>query len=139
MDEDADFTYLTEHDVRFAETDAQGVVFFGEYLTYLDEAVLNYWKAIGHPYEGVLEDGWEVFVVHAELDYHTSATYGDTLRGAVRVAAVGTSSITFEYRCERADGTLLATGELVQVAVDELGESAPIPEFIREAIAAFQH
>ena len=135
-DEDG-FSYTYEHDVRFEETDAQGVVFFGNYVTFMDEAVLNYWREIGHPYDGVLDEGWEVFVVHAEVDYRTSTRYGDRLRHGVRVGEIGTSSLTFEYRCLR-DGEVVAEGGLVQVAVDADGEPMPVPEAIVEAIDSYQ-
>lgn len=138
-DSGLDFCYTYEHDVRFEETDAQGVVFFGNYVTFFDEAILAYWADIGYPYEAVLEAGWEVFVVHVDLDYHASARFGDRLRHGVRVAKLGTSSITFDYRCERADdGELLATGSATQVAVDEAGDSMPLPDSIRDAIDDYQ-
>ena len=36
--------------VRWAETDMQGIVFNGHYLTYFDVAITEYWRAIGMPY-----------------------------------------------------------------------------------------
>ena len=137
--DDHGFHYLFENTVRFEETDAQGVVFFGNYLTYLDEAIMAYWREVGYPYEDIVEADWEVFVVHSDLDYHASAGFADTLRNGVRVSEIGTSSLTFEYRCERAeDDVLIASGSLVQVAADDDGQPRPIPNGLREAIVAFE-
>jgi len=42
--------------VRWAEVDMQKIVFNGHYLTYIDTAVAEYWRAIGLPYpDGYVE------------------------------------------------------------------------------------
>lgn len=134
---DDDFHITYEHDVRFEETDAQGVVFFGNYVTFMDEALLAYWDEVGFPYDEVLEAGWEVYVAHVDMDYRDSARFGDHLQHAIRVSEVGNASLTFEYRCLR-DGSVIATGSCTQVAVDADGETKRIPEAVRAAIRAYQ-
>lgn len=137
--DEAAFHYTFENTVRLEETDAQGIVFFGNYVTYQDEAVLAYWRELGIPYDEVLEADWEVFVVHTDLDFYASASFPEELRHGVRVSKLGTSSLTFAYRCERAaDGTLLADGHHVQVAVDDAGQARPIPADLKDAIMAYQ-
>lgn len=125
--------------VRFAETDAQGVVFFGEYVTYMDEAVLQYLREIDYDYEHLVGGEWELVVDHVDLDYHASAGFGDVLANYVRVEDVGERSITFAYRCLDADdGTLVASGSTVMVAVDETGETRAIPDAFRAAVAEYR-
>ena len=45
-----DFRFVHRLRVRWAEVDAQKVVFNGHYLTYLDVAISDYWRAVGLPY-----------------------------------------------------------------------------------------
>lgn len=130
----SDYSVTYEHRVRFAETDAQGVVFYGNFATFQDEAVLAYYRAIGHEYGAMLEKGWEVFIVHLDLDYHGPARFGDHLRHGVRVADMGTSSITFEYACQlAADERTIVDGSVVHVFADD-GTARDIPVPFREAI-----
>ena len=138
-DGEPEFRTVFENRVRFAETDLQGVVFYGEYFTYQDEAISAFFREIGYDHDRMIENGWQVHVVNAALDYRDGAGFGDRLRNRVRVAAVGTSSLTFEHRIERADGTLVAEGSVTHVAVDlETEEPTPLPEAFLEAVSAYQ-
>lgn len=128
-----------ENTVRFAEIDAQGVVFYGNYVTYQDEAFTEYLEAIDYPHDQLYHADWDVRVVHVELDYADSARYRDDLINAIRVDAIGTSSIELEYECRRAsDGAVLVEGGVVHVAIDEDGSTIRVPDAFREAVVEFQ-
>ena len=127
-----------ENTVRFEETDAQGVVFYGNYVTFQDEAVTAYLEAIGYPYEKLRDADWDVHVVHVDLDYRAPAEFRDRLSNAVRVDAVRESSIEFDYECRDKADEVVAEGGLVHVAVDESGEPTRVPEECREAVVDFQ-
>lgn len=132
------FHDVWETRVRFAETDAQGVVFFGEYLTYLDETFAAFLEAMGCPYDQLVEEGWETHVVNVDLDYHGAARFPDGLTCGCRVATVGEKSVTFEWRCRRDEETL-ASGTVTHVAVAADGSgSVRVPDSFREAVATFQ-
>ena len=139
-DEEPDFQPVFENRVRYAETDAQGIVFYGEYFTYQDETFLEFLRAVGYGWEDMVDRGWETHVANAELNYREGATFGDTIVNELRLAEFGESSFTFEYRARREeDGAILVEGTLTQVAVDhETGETIRVPDEFREAVAAFQ-
>ncbi|MCY4730875.1 acyl-CoA thioesterase [Natronomonas gomsonensis] len=126
-----------ENTVRFEETDAQGIVFYGNYVTFQDETVTAYLSAVGYPYEELEAADWDVHVVHVDLDYRKPAEFADTLQNAIRVDAITESSIEFDYECRR-DGEVLAEGSVVHVAVDESGAPTRVPEEFRDAVVAFQ-
>ncbi|WP_436343005.1 acyl-CoA thioesterase [Natronorubrum sp. FCH18a] len=134
------FQPVFENRVRFAETDQQGIVFYGEYFTFQDETVSQFFREIDYSYERMEADGWQVHVVNTELNYRDAAEFGDVLVNELRVAEMGTASITFEYRARRkSDDRLLADGSVTQVAVDlETEEPIAVPDAFREAVAAFQ-
>lgn len=128
-----------ENDVRFEETDAQGIVFYGNYVTYQDETFTEYMEAVGHPYDDTGPRGWDVHVVNVELNYHRPAAFRDHLTHATRVSAIEDSSIEFDYECRNADEELLVDGGVVHVAVDsETGEPIRVPEAFREDVVEFQ-
>ena len=127
-----------ENTVRFEETDAQGIVFYGNYVTFQDEAFTAYLEAIGYPYESLRAADWDVHVVHVDLDYRTPATFRDRLHNAIRIDAIRESSLEFEYECRDDAGEVVAEGGLVHVAVDEAGDPVRVPDAFREAAVEFQ-
>ncbi len=91
------FRFFTPLRVRFAETDMQGHVFFGQYLTYFDEALTQYQHAIGMTYADLLAAGVDMFYIRAECDYHSRAFFEETLNVHARVEKIGNSSVTFQF------------------------------------------
>ena len=127
-----------ENTVRFAETDAQGIVFYGNYATYQDETFTEFMEAIGYPYDEIEDAGWDVHVVNLELNYRRPAEFRDRLTNAMRVTAIEESSIEFAYECRNEDGEVLVEGTVVHVAVDESGSPTRVPDEFREAVVEFQ-
>lgn len=132
------FEYVFENRVRYAETDAQAVVFYGEYLTYMDETFSELLRRIGFPYDEMEARGLDFHVVNTELNYHSFAEFDNVLRNGVRVMAINESSAEFEWVCRRAaDDRFVASGEITHVAVGEDGPTR-IPDEFREAVLEFQ-
>src|SRR5450631_1644231 len=92
----SDFRFLERLRVRWAEIDAQQIVFNGHYLTYFDTAVAGYWRALAMPYAQTMTRlGGDLFVRKASLEYEGSARYDDLLDIGLRCVRVGNSSIVF--------------------------------------------
>jgi acyl-CoA thioester hydrolase len=134
-----DFRFLHRLRVRWAEVDKQGIVFNGHYLLYFDVAITEYYRALGFPYpEGLAQHGTDLYVKKATVEYHASAEYDDEIDVGVRVARLGRSSFAFRLEIYRAQ-ELLVTGEVVYVNADPATrKSAPVPEFLREAVKRFE-
>lgn len=127
-----------ENRVRFAETDQQGIVFYGEYVTYQDEAMTAFLREIGYDYATLTEREWDIHVANLDLDYRAPARFEDVIVNAIRVESIGHSSITFEYRARRTDDTVLVEGSVTHVAVDDTGTPTRVPDDFRDAVVAFQ-
>ena len=135
-----DYQPVFENRVRFAETDKQGIVFYGEYFTFQDETVSEFFRQIEYSYEQMEADNWQVHVVNTELNYRAATEFGDRLVNEIRIVEMGTSSFTFDYRVKRLeDEQLLADGNVTQVAVDlETERPIAVPDEFRDAVASFQ-
>ena len=134
-----EFRFAQRLRVRWAEIDAQKIVFNGHYLMYFDTAIAGYWRALAMPYHETLQslDG-DLFVRKATVEYLGSARYDDVLDVGVRCRRIGTSSITFECGVFR-QASLLVSGELVYVfANPEDQKSRPVPESLRAALQSFE-
>ena len=123
----------------------QKVVFNGHYLTYIDTAVADYWRAIGLVYpEGYVQKyGNDMFLRKASVEYLGSAHYDDELCVHCRVARLGRSSMTFLFEIWREQpapsASPLITAELVYVnAEPESMQAAPLPGDLRSRVRAFE-
>jgi YbgC/YbaW family acyl-CoA thioester hydrolase len=134
-----EFRFLERLRVRWAEIDAQKIVFNGHYLMYFDTAVAGYWRALALPYAQSMEQlGGDLYVRKATLEYEASAVYDDVIDVGIRSARVGTSSILFSAAVFRRE-KLLVGGELVYVFADPATQrSQPVPAAPREVLQSFE-
>ena len=84
----ADFEFTHPVRVRFAETDAMGIVHHSRYLPLLEEARVAYLRHIGHPYQEVREAGLEMTVIEVWLQYRQPLRFDDVVDIHVTVQAV---------------------------------------------------
>ena len=134
-----EFRFLDRLRVRWAEIDAQKIVFNGHYLMYFDTAVGGYWRALAMPYAQTMEYlNGDLFVRKATIEYAGSARYDDVLDIGIRCARIGTSSILFSAAAFRQD-QMLVSCELVYVFADPHTQtSRPVPQQLRDALQAFE-
>ena len=125
--------------VRYADTDAQGHVFFANYFIYFDEALTCYLEAIGVPYPKFSELGIDFLYAEAQCQYKGSAGPGETIKVDARVGRIGHSSLTFQCAIRRQGSEeLIADGHVTAVVVDpKTRQPMRVPNEIREAVAKF--
>ena len=134
-----DFRFTDRLRVRWAEIDAQQIVFNGHYLAYFDTAVGGFWRALALPYADTMKSlGGDLFVRKATLEYLSSARYDDQLDIGVRCERVGTTSMTVVCAVFRGD-ELLVHGEMIYVFADPLTQKPkPIPPSLRQIFEDFE-
>jgi len=137
-----DFVCVPRLRVRWAEVDMQKIVFNGHYLTYIDTAVAEYWRAIGLPYpEGYVERyGNDMYLRKATVEYLGSARYDDQLDVCCRVGKLGRTSMTFHFEIYREkEEAPLVTAELVYVNADpSTMKAAPLPDDLRRQVLRYE-
>lgn len=136
----SDFRFNFPKRVRFAEVDAQAVVFNPRYLEYSDIGLVEYMRAVGL-YTGTgLTGGPEVHVAKALVEFRAPILLDEVVAICVRCARIGTSSMTFLFELHCGDGEdLRATGEEVHVNVAEArGRSAPLTVDVVERLETFE-
>ena len=128
--------------MRYAEIDAQAVVFNSRYLEYADVAVTEYWRAAGFHAIGAAWQALEFHVARALIEYKAPIRYDEELDLYTRTTRVGRSSLTtmieIHGRALRAEDDLRATIEIVNVNVDLItGKSCRLPDWIGETLTHF--
>jgi len=134
---DPPFKFSASTRVGFSDTDAQGVVYYGRYMPYFDLARVEY-----HRHLDMLRAGPHdrEFVMRAmSVEYHAPARFDDMIEVDVRIARIGTSSVTYEFAAFLEGRVLAVTATQTAVLVD-LGSRRPnpIPDWWREKIKAFE-
>jgi acyl-CoA thioester hydrolase len=83
--------------VRYAETDQQGVVFNGHYLTWCDEAMNALIAGLGTPYAALLDRGLDTAVVASELQWSGPVRWGEVVEVDASVERIGRTSFTIAF------------------------------------------
>ncbi len=139
MSQNPIFHFNTEVRVRLPETDAMGIVFHGNYFTYLEVGRVDYLRNLKLS-EGVRPiKEFENVVVAAHLDFKSPARLDDCITIDVRTSEIKNSSFTFEFRLRnRSTNRVIAVGYTTHCAIDEAFVPIAVPEQFREAITAFE-
>jgi acyl-CoA thioester hydrolase len=118
--------------VRYAETDAAGVVYYAHYLVYFEVARVEALRRLGVPITEVEARGVLMPVVEARVKYIRPAQLDDLLDVSLSVAGIGPASFAFDYEVRR-EGLLLATGWTRMATVErDSGRAMPLPAWVRE-------
>jgi acyl-CoA thioester hydrolase len=133
------FRYAAYTRVAFSDTDAQGVVYYGRYSPYFDLARTEY-----HRHLGAIENRGQFAMRASHVEYHAPARFDDLLEVFVRVDAIGTTSVTYDYAAYRCDDDgaadlLMATAKQTLVLIDlDARRPVPVPDAFRARVAGFE-
>jgi acyl-CoA thioester hydrolase len=135
----SDFRFFHPIEVRYGDLDPQGHVNNARYLTYMEQARVEYIHRLGI-WDGKSFLSIGVILADAQVSFLSPILYGQEIRVGVRVSHLGNKSIKMEYRLEDAQtGHLCAAGATVLVTYDYQAQNTiPIPQHWRETIASFE-
>jgi acyl-CoA thioester hydrolase len=129
-------SFETQVRVRYEETDADGVVYYANYLTYFEVVRVEWLRALGYPIPKILAEGIILPVVEARLKYLRPARVDDLLTVRATLVSVGPASFAFDYEVAREDGTLLVTGwTRLAVCERETARACAMPAWLRDLFA----
>lgn len=133
------FHFLYPVEIRYADLDPQGHVNNARFLTYFEQARVNYLINLGlfSKDQSFLEIG--IIIAEAAITFKAPAYFGTQPRVGVRVSRLGTKSMTMEYEMADDKGMVYATGSTAVVTFDyKTHATIPIPDAWREKITAFE-
>ena len=122
--------------VRYSDLDAQGHLYFANYLVFADEVLGAYMEQLGLNLMDPLTAPCLIFTVNIHCDYLNEITGNSDIAVCTGYGRLGRSSADAVFELyDNANGLLLAKGGLTQVFVNpKTRQSIPIPEFYRENI-----
>jgi acyl-CoA thioester hydrolase len=117
----------TELRVIYGDTDQMGVVYYANYLRYMEAGRNEFIRARGLCYRDFEERfGLRLPVANAAVSYKQPARYDDVVAVETSLAERNRASVRFTYRIVRGDA-LLAAGETVHACVDLDGRIRRLP------------
>lgn len=126
-----------QHELRiyWEDTDAGGVVFYANYLKFMERARTEWLRALGFEQETMRrEDGLMFVVSDTALRYLAPARLDDWLRVSVQPSEIGRASMTIDQQVWRGD-QLLTQGRIRIGCVDALSlKPARIPARILQSL-----
>ncbi|MDX1443924.1 MAG: tol-pal system-associated acyl-CoA thioesterase [Gammaproteobacteria bacterium] len=125
--------------VYYEDTDAGGVVFYANYLKFMERARTEWLRSMGVEQQQLIETEDALFaIVNVNINYRKPARLDDLLNVTVRIDDIGHSSIMFHQQVIReSDNTVLVEGS-VKAACLSASKFRPraIPSFIKERFPA---
>ena len=104
--------------VYYEDTDAAGMVYYANYLKFMERARTEWLRVLGFQQSRMVEDQGVAFVARsAAIEYLKSARLDDLLEIDTRVASVGRAQVVFDQRVLRGD-EILASGMMRIACVD---------------------
>jgi acyl-CoA thioester hydrolase len=122
--------------VRYAETDAMGVVHHASYIVWLEQGRTELLRASGTSYREIEARGFFAALTDLQVRYHAAARYDDEVVISTALVDVRSRQLAFTYTLRLANtGTLLVTARSEHVFVARAtGRPARLPHDVQEAL-----
>jgi len=119
--------------VYYEDTDSGGVVYYANYLKFMERARTEYLRSFGFEQDKLKETEKIIFAVRSvAIDYLKPAMFNNMLNVISRISKCGRASLTFQQDIKReADQELLCRAEIKIACLDSNTlRPIPIPEHI---------
>jgi acyl-CoA thioester hydrolase len=116
-------TFKTEARVRYAETDAAEVVYYGSFFIYFEVGKMDMFRELGLSYDRMLP------IAETYCKFHAPVRFDDLLEIQTRFADVKEKGFKIESKVFKKPGMeLVAEGHTVHIHVDENRKPAKLPQ-----------
>jgi acyl-CoA thioester hydrolase len=136
----SEFKFFHPVEVRYGDLDPQGHLNNAKYLTFFEQARVEYLIHLGlfSRDQSFMEIG--VILADAHITFHSPIRFGDAVKVGVRTSKLGGKSVTVEQNIlDAVTGEELAKGEVVMVAFDYRNKTTiRIPDKWREVISEYE-
>jgi len=126
---------LTEHRIRYGDTDHFGVVYYARYLDWFEAGRTEILRVNGITYSELEKKGLFAPVVEIKVNYKKPPRYDDLVVVETSVDKIGNSSIKFNYKVfNKKTNDLLAEAYTVNVFINKEMKPVRIPDEVRKAL-----
>lgn len=134
MPDDEKISYTTTQRVRYAETDAMGVVYYGRYFTFFEVGRVELLRSRGYSYRELEEEGTLMPVIEATCKYSKPLRFDDLFHITTMIGEIGRARVSFDYRITDAEDNLLAEGRTRHACVNPEGKPIRISGILADSL-----
>jgi acyl-CoA thioester hydrolase len=121
-----------EKQIYYHDTDAGGVVYYGRYLNYLEEARTEFLQQKGLDLDLFRKKKFLYAVRGCHISYESPARYGDIIVCDAKLIKITAARLVFDQEIrEKKTGRLMVKAEVTLVSLNEDFKTTPIPEEIK--------
>jgi len=120
--------------IYYHDTDCGGVVYYSNYLKFLEEARTDFFESRGLFLKKLAEDNIMFVVARQEMDYKLPAHYADILEISTKVCATSNVKIDFEHEVKNQENKLICKGRTLLVCVGADLRPRAMPDEIKKGI-----
>jgi acyl-CoA thioester hydrolase len=129
-----DYSFAHGIRVRFAETDAMGVMHHASYVAFLEETRVEYLRDLGRPYGELRAEGFDLAVLEVFVQYRASARFDDQVTVHTRVREMRGASFQMDYLLMLGD-EICALGATMHGVVDARGRATRAPAWLKALLS----
>ncbi|MEN8129759.1 MAG: tol-pal system-associated acyl-CoA thioesterase [Pseudomonadota bacterium] len=124
--------------VYYEDTDAGGVVYYANYLRFMERARTEWLRTLGYEQDVLIREQGLLFAVRSvAVEYKKPARFNDLLQVAVNGIKLGRVTLTFEQRIarlgDREEQEIITTGSVRVASLDAMTfRPKPIPQQLRQ-------
>ena len=125
-----EFKYNTK--VYYEDTDAAGIVYYANYLKFLERARSEAIYSMGLTNKKLLNDNGTIIIVKScKIEYKKPAKFEDSLEIISKIKTIGKSSFTIDQMIKRKE-EVISESEIVLVTVNAEGKPIRIPDVLNK-------
>lgn len=122
--------------VYYEDTDAAGIVYYANYLRFLERGRTEFLRSLGHDQHALMKEGIAFAVRSVSAEFLKPARLDDLLAVETRIAALGRAQLTFTQRILRGHELLLDAKIRVACIDPVAGRPIRMPRAIHEQLSA---
>ena len=120
--------------IYYHHTDSGGVVYYANYLNFLEEARTEFLEKKGVSVKDLSKQGILFVVSRQEIDYKAPSHYGDILEIETQLASVSRVKLEFTYEIKNQEGRVISIARTILVCVGLDFKPRAIPEEVRQRL-----
>lgn len=120
--------------IFYHDTDCGGVVYYGNYLKFFEEARTLYMQDKGFSIPALMKKGLFFVVARQEVEYKYPVRYGDVIDVDTKILETSDIKIVFENIIKNQDGRLCTKGKTTLVCVNAQGMPTPMGVDVKTAM-----
>ena len=123
--------HTLEFRVYLEDTDAQGIVYYANYLRYFERGRSEFLETLGVPMAEVARPDCRLVVYEIRMKFRRPAHLGDRIEVLTSMLRASEYRVTFQQQIRRrGEDEPLVSGEADVVAVDQNGNLKELPAFL---------